>query len=148
VLRVAMAWLPAAADPYRWDEQQGVAFTPGIQPVAAASAQRLDQTLTGPLAAPARLGTDPAVLVHLGVALALIRAGPAGLRAGFEDRPGQVGGATSAYPYGGAGNTTARTNIGIGRDDRRPPGAPPGWAPSPWTTVSLPGANADGTRFA
>lgn len=47
--------------------------------------------LTGLLAAPARLGADPAVLVHLGVALAPVTAALAPLGAGLQHRRGQIG---------------------------------------------------------
>ena len=46
--------------------------------------RRGEQVLTRTLAAPARIGTPPAVLVVMGVALALLGALPAGDQAGFE----------------------------------------------------------------
>jgi len=45
----------------------------------------------GPLTAPAGLGAHPAVLVHLGMELALVAATLAGGRAGLQQRPGDIG---------------------------------------------------------
>src|SRR5690242_14901181 len=58
-------------------------------------ADQLQQRLARPLAAPALLGAQPAVLVMLGVALALRRTGPACRQAGLERgalrRPVRIG---------------------------------------------------------
>jgi hypothetical protein len=50
-----------------------------------------EQLLTRLLATPARLGADPAVLVHLGMRRALVSAAPADGDARLEQRPGDVG---------------------------------------------------------
>ena len=49
------------------------------------------QLVAGLLAAAAGLSTDPAMLMHLGMPLALIAAAPAGCHAGLQLRSGHIG---------------------------------------------------------
>src|ERR671919_699092 len=64
----------------------------------------------GLLAASTRLGAHPAVLVHLGMPLALVAAALAGGRAGLQQRLGDVGvvlGLAAADPDGGGADVGA-----------------------------------------
>src|ERR1051326_8607571 len=76
----------------------------------SASAEGGDQLLAGLLTTSARLRADPAVLVHPGVPLALVSAGPAGGYAGLEHGAGQVGvvaGMPGQHPAGGVADVSA-----------------------------------------
>src|SRR5256885_14804468 len=76
----------------------------------SASAEGGDQLLACLLATSARLRADPAVLVHLGVPLALVSAGPAGGHAGLEHSAGKVGvvaGMPGQHPARGVADVSA-----------------------------------------
>src|SRR3954471_1865845 len=82
------------------------------------SAEGADELAAGGLAAPAGLGADAAVLVDVGVAGALVAAGPARRGAGLQDRAGQVrvvAGVPREHPASGVADVGA---VEVGADAR------------------------------
>src|SRR4051812_43872422 len=95
---------------------QGMARAAPAPSWRAGSAEAGEQLSACGLAAPAGLGTDPAVLVHRGVACALVAARLAGGGAGLEHRAGEVGvvaGVPGQHPEGGVADVGA---VGAGAD--------------------------------
>jgi hypothetical protein len=68
--------------------RQGLRELPGVAGLSFQGAQQLP---AGLLAASACLGTDPAMLVHLGMPLAFVAAALADGHAGLQQRPAGVG---------------------------------------------------------
>jgi len=108
--------------PAGW-RQPGLLRRPGR--LRRPSAEGGEQLLAGLFTPPACLRADPAVFVHLGVALALVGARPAGGHAGLEHGAGEVGviaGVPGQHPAGGAADVSAVQAGADALDQVRDPG--------------------------